>query len=241
MIHTEESAKLNFGSCENKVYDHNDDANKVFPNFYGKIFNKCVLDIGCGTGHLGSFLKRNNNDVYGLTISEEEANEARKKMNEVIVGDIERMDSLPFPNQNFDVIIFADSLEHFANPLKVLQRVMPLLKPDGLLITSIPNIANFKIRMRLLAGNFDYEHEGILDNTHLRFFTLKTARNLITDSGFQVLNIKFTNWNWTFPRIIQQLFFFCEWEIRDRMTRWWPNLFATQFVIYARRDKNAKN
>ena len=89
------------------------------------------------------------------------------------------------------------------------------------------------VRFNLLRGRFDYVREGILDNTHLRFYTYHTARNLITSTGYSIVDVKFTNWNWHFPKPVQTIFAFCEWEIRQRMTKWWPGLFATQFVIYA--------
>lgn len=221
------------GTCENKIYD-NKETDNFLSLFYGEISNRLVLDIGCGTGHLGAYLARRNNQVFGITLSELEAIKARERLSKVLVEDIEQAQTLPYPKKHFDVVIFADSLEHFRSPEAILNKIRPYLKDDALLITSIPNIANFKIRFGLMFGRFNYEKDGILDNTHLRFFTLKTAKELISNAGFLVEQVKFTNWNWQFPKSVRRLIDFCEWEIRHKITKLRPTFFATQFVIYAR-------
>ena len=200
---------------------------------YGTISNQRILDVGCGTGSLAKFLGQKNNECYGITISKEEARLAKSRMVDVIAGDIEKITGLPFPEDFFDVVIFADVLEHLKDPSHVLQLVKPYLKTGGLIIASIPNVSNITVRVNLLMGKFDYQECGILDNTHLRFFTLRTAKELISNAAYQIKEIKYTVWNMKLPERLQRLLFFCEWEIRNRLTHWWPKLFATQFVIYA--------
>lgn len=220
-------------SCEKKVYDTGTSCWKLFSLFYGALSNKRILDVGCGAGNLGEFLSQKNNECYGITISEEEAKLAKNRMVDVIVGDLENITEFPFPKNFFDVVIFGDVLEHLKEPSRVLDLIKFNLKPGALLIASIPNVVNIVVRFKLLMGKFDYEKEGILDNTHLRFFTFRTAKDLISNAGYQVKEVKYTNWNWRFPKVIQKLISFYEWEIREHMTRRWPGLFATQFVIYA--------
>ncbi|PYT05283.1 MAG: glycosyltransferase/methyltransferase, partial [Acidobacteria bacterium] len=88
----------------------------------------------------------------------------------------------------YDAIIFGDVLEHLHNPGVVLEKLSRLLKPGGKILLSLPNIANIWIRISLLMGRFNYSRLGILDETHLRFFTLKTAKQLATDSGLDVIS-----------------------------------------------------
>ena len=222
-------------SCENKVYDGQ--ARNLSLYFNG-IVGKRILDVGCGTGNLGAALKRRENECYGITISKSEAELAKSKLTQVIIADIETMQELPFPEHFFDVVIFADILEHLKNPPHPLQLVKRYLKPQGLMITSIPNIANIRIRLNLLCGRFNYELVGILDNTHLRFFTMKTAKELLISAGYIIQDIKFTNSDWRLPRPLRWLVSFREWEIQRRLTHGWPKLFATQFIFYTTPSSN---
>lgn len=213
--------------CENKVYDFQPLSLSLY---YGGIAGKRVLDIGCGTGNLGAELERQGNECYGVTISEQEAALARRNMKQVVVADVETVSSLPLPTQFFDVVIFADVLEHLRNPHHALELVKPHLKPNALLITSIPNVANVVVRIDLLRGRFNYQPSGLLDDTHVRFYTLKTAKTLLTSAGYAIKDLKFTVGNWRFPRPLRP---FYEWEIQHRLARYWPGLFALQFVFYA--------
>ena len=216
------------GTCEQKVYQ------KGFPRFIlgdlTELRNKRVLDVGCGAGNLGEVLQKQGNDCYGITLSQREAELARSKLTQVIVTDLDATSELPFAKDFFDVVICTDVLEHLKNPKHALELIRPYLRSDGFLITSIPNIANVEIRLKLLCGRFDYAEFGILDNTHLRFFTMETAKELLTSAGYAVRRITFTNWSYTLPKLLAP---FYEWEIKQRLTRWWPGLFATQFVFHA--------
>ena len=160
-------------------------------NWPAKFFikkNSRVLDIGCGRGLLGEFLK---NEYYchvtGLEIIQENALVAESVLDKVMVGDIENMiiDEL---KESFDYIIFSDSLEHLLDPGKVLLRIGSLLKPDsGELLISVPNVRNFRVTIPLiLRDEWRYTDEGLLDKTHLRFFTLKSIKRLLEESGFIV-------------------------------------------------------
>lgn len=153
--------------------------------------DKKVLDVGCATGKLASELKTNGNIVYGIEIDPEQAEIARSICEKVFVGNIEDT-QLDLREKFFDVIVFADVLEHLKKPEEVLMKMKRFLKDDGFMVISLPNIAHISIRKNLLLGSFNYSELGILDRTHLRFFTLKTARELISNCGFKTLSTDIT-------------------------------------------------
>lgn len=161
-----------------------------------------VLDVGCGRGNLGEFLIRTKKClVYGIDISEEYAFEAMSRGYEyVAVLDLDRIDRfyVPFRQESFDYIVYADVLEHLKDPLKVLIALKPLLKEHGSIICSIPNVAVWSVRLKLLLGKWEYEDYGILDRTHLRFFTIRTARKLIEEAGFRIIYEDYTPY---FPNV----------------------------------------
>jgi ubiquinone/menaquinone biosynthesis C-methylase UbiE len=149
-----------------------------------------VLDVGCGTGVLGKLLKdKLDCHVIGLEIAETSHQQALYVLDDVILGDVETM-QFPDKKFSFDYVIFSDSLEHFLNPEIVLERVIGLLNPDGKLLIAMPNVRNFKVTFPLLfQDSWEYQDEGLLDRTHLRFFTGRSLTNLIKSKGMSVSNI----------------------------------------------------
>lgn len=150
------------------------------------------LDIGCGKGRLGAFLKQQfAAKVTGIEIFPEYASEASKCLDEVLCGNIEELDLVAYTNQ-FNHIIFSDSLEHLLDPETALMKAKAMLRPDGALLLSIPNVRNFRVTLPLvLLGKFEYQDEGLLDRTHLRFFTRSSITNLLLHCGFEVESVKF--------------------------------------------------
>jgi SAM-dependent methyltransferase len=92
----------------------------------------------------------------------------------------------------FDKILLMDVLEHLVDPESLLRDCRKLLKPNGELLVSVPNIANLTVRLALAFGQFNYAERGILDKTHLRFFTRKTARRMLAGNGFEIVKEKMT-------------------------------------------------
>jgi len=115
---------------------------------------------------------------------------ARPHCRRMLVGDIETLevDTLG----QFDAIVFGDVLEHLRNPRSVLEQLSKLLKPGGRILISLPNVANIWVRLNLLFGRFNYTRVGIFDESHLRFFTLKTAKELAADAGLDVISASAT-------------------------------------------------
>ena len=141
-----------------------------------------VLDVGCAVGYLGEFLRRSSSARWlaGIEIDPGAAETARRHYDQVIVGSIDDPAVWSQLRRSVDAMIFGDVLEHTADPVMVLRMARSKLSDDGLIVVSIPNIGHFKVRLGLLLGKFDYEDWGIMDRTHLRFFTLKTAQEMLS-------------------------------------------------------------
>lgn len=147
-----------------------------------------VLEFGCATGYMSDVLKnRLGCTVTGVEISPEAAALAEQHTERVIVGDAERIDyAAELAGEEFDVVMFADVLEHLKKPGDVLRRVRPFLAENGVVIASIPNIAHGSVRLALLSGEFRYRDWGLLDDTHLRFFTRASIQDLFEETGYVV-------------------------------------------------------
>jgi len=189
--------------------------------------NKHVLDVGCSEGLLSKRMNQNNCKIVGIELDFDAASKAKSFCKEVIIGDVESIDLKPEYLNYFDVIVFADILEHLKDPLEVLKTFKNYLNDEGYIIVSVPNIANWRIRLQLLFGNFEYSAYGILDSGHLRFFNEKSARKLVNDAGFEIsvfdLSVGDVN---KFSKIFYSL-----GKIR-------PNLLAFQFLIIARKKSS---
>jgi tetratricopeptide (TPR) repeat protein len=152
----------------------------------------CILEVGCAEGMTGNELKKRPGVfVAGIENNETAAELARKVLDDVITGDIESMD-IPYSPSAFDCIIFADVLEHLVNPLDALKKVSKFLKKDGTVIMSIPNVQFYGVVHQLIEGNWTYQKEGILDETHLRFFTFKEIEKLVKEAGLSIQRIEET-------------------------------------------------
>lgn len=150
---------------------------------------KKLLDIGCSSGLTGKRIKKLGVPfVAGIEKNEWAATEAKKYLDQVNIGDIETI-PIPYPKKHFDCILFADVLEHLVNPAQVIKKITPYLDDDGVIIASIPNVKFFGVIHNLVEGNWTYEKEGILDETHLRFFTLKEIKKLFHQTGLEILEI----------------------------------------------------
>ncbi|WP_244931677.1 class I SAM-dependent methyltransferase [Nocardioides sp. W7] len=154
---------------------------------------KRVLDVGCWKGALGRALIAQDCQVSGLDIDEAAAEVAREFLDEVVVADLDKTSlSSCFPEKSFDVIVFADVLEHLVDPAAVLRDAKQLLRPGGFVVLSIPNIAHGSVRLALLQGLWDYTDTGHLDRTHLRFFSRRGLVDLVRGSGYAIDELRAT-------------------------------------------------
>lgn len=151
-----------------------------------------VLEIGCGEGGTGATLKAEGraNWVTGVELVEKSAGKAKSVLDNVLIGNIEQM-ALPFVEGQFDAIILADVLEHLVDPWLTLRRLRTYLKPEGLIVVSLPNVRNWRVLAPLLFfGEWKYQDQGILDRTHLRFFTRAEMINLLKECQFELIKIE---------------------------------------------------
>jgi 2-polyprenyl-3-methyl-5-hydroxy-6-metoxy-1,4-benzoquinol methylase len=149
-----------------------------------------VIDVGCANGQLGAHLKaeRPGIEVRGIEVVAEAAERARQVLDDVIHGTAE--DELPERWPAPDCVIFADVLEHLVDPWAVVASWRTRLAARGTLVASIPNVLHRSVLYGMLRGRWEYTSEGILDRTHLRFFTRETALALIEGGGFRVQSVK---------------------------------------------------
>jgi 2-polyprenyl-3-methyl-5-hydroxy-6-metoxy-1,4-benzoquinol methylase len=169
---------------ESTNYQYFEDVNWGLLRLWGNRKNLDVLDVGCGFATTSQHIEKRGNRVTGIESSAEAVAVARTRVSEVIHADLQNH---PLGDRKFDVIIFADVLEHLAWPIGVLRGYLDLLKTGGRVIISLPNVGLWSVRLNLLLGRFRYEETGVLDRTHLRFFTVRTAREMIEQAGLKVI------------------------------------------------------
>jgi 2-polyprenyl-3-methyl-5-hydroxy-6-metoxy-1,4-benzoquinol methylase len=186
-----------------------------------------VLDAGCSAGYLAERLVAQGSAVVGLELDPQAADGARRWCEQVIVGDAEAVE-LPFEPGSFDAIVCGDLIEHLRDPGAFLARVRPLLRPDGRLVLSTPNVANWTIRLSLLFGRFRYTERGILDRTHTHLFTKATLVECLEQAGYEVERLDFT-----VPVPIVGGLPLVE-RLAHAIGRLRPGLLAFQFVVAAR-------
>lgn len=151
-----------------------------------------VLELGCGNGATLAWLRTQTRVEHasGVELFTDAAQQAAQHAERIVQGNLEHMlaqDALPFENGEFDLILCMDVLEHLVDPWRITRACADWLRPGGVLIASIPNVRNWRALLPLLfAARWEYAEAGILDKTHLRFFTGASARALLTQAGLQI-------------------------------------------------------
>ena len=192
-----------------------------------------ILDVGCGAGDNARILQLRGCTVYGLTLSDEEASLARPFCKDVFVRNAE-FEDVDLQDKSLDVIICSHVLEHMIQPAATLTRLCRYLKDDGHVVIALPNMAQWRLRVRFLRGDWHREPSGPMDRTHLQFFSFITGTTLLDGAPLKLekhvaadLAIPL----WPLRRLMPGL---CA-RLDTLIGRHWPNLFCVQTLILARK------
>jgi 2-polyprenyl-3-methyl-5-hydroxy-6-metoxy-1,4-benzoquinol methylase len=190
---------------------------------------KRVLEVGCSTGYISRLLVERKCDVTGVEVDPVAAERARAHCKDVFVLDLNSPSWLEsLSDRRYEVVLLADVLEHLVDPWRVLREIAGLLEGGGSLVVSLPNLVYLVTRAKIALGEFNYTSTGILDHTHLRFFTLKTARDLIESSGYRITRFRAAVGGGRLNarvRLVLELF-----------ARFAPGVFAYQMLFEAKRS-----
>lgn len=186
-----------------------------------------ILDVGCADGGLSAGLRQKGLEVVGVEKDKTACAKARERLSQVFLADIEKFD-LPYPKEYFDCIIYADVLEHLIGPSALLKKHKDYLSDSGYIIASIPNIRYYKVILRLvIGGTWDYTEGGMLDESHMRFFTLININELFAEAGYEIVDI---GRNIVAARGFKALNFLLFGRLKDFLTY--------QYYIKARKSKS---
>lgn len=148
--------------------------------------NSIVLDIGCSSGNFGAELaSRKQCEVDGVEVDSEDAALAKKKLRKVYMFNIEHEVPKKLEGR-YDYVYFGDVIEHLVDPVKALGNAKKLLREGGSVIFSVPNMAHMSVRLMLLNGDFTYGKTGLLDNTHLHFYTRRSIEEVFANAGYRL-------------------------------------------------------
>lgn len=218
----ESGTSLHSSRYEIKPQNHRFDRTVLIKKMVGN--GQRVLELGCSTGFISRVLKETGCYVVGVEVDRVAADTAASICDKVIVADLTDPRWVNPIQERFDVILMGDVLEHLTVPHLVLQQLGQLLLPGGHIVVSLPNVVHWTQRLKMLFGRFRYQSVGLLDFTHLRFFDLHSARDLIEASGYDIEEF--------YPiiggRLSGTFRHFWQFAAINR-----PNLFAYQFLFKA--------
>jgi len=180
-----------------------------------------LLEVGCGNGGTASQARAEGKCGWccGIELCEAPAREAAKRLDQVLVGNVEQLEP-NLPRASFDILILSEVLEHLVNPGAVLRKLRVFLKPGALVLAGSPNVCHHSVLRMLLAGRWDYQGKGIMDATHLRWFTAPTYQALFEDSGYVVDHVGSANPLSRKARLANAL-----------LLKRWEHLFYTQIFL----------
>jgi len=192
-----------------------------------------LLDLGAAGGELGYELRDFFQRRIGFEFDTDRMAELRGRFDHIVIADLETVTRLPAA---LDAIVLADILEHLRDPASLLGLVREALASEGRLFVSVPNIANVTVRLGLLFGIFEYRERGILDETHLRFYTMRAIKRQIERAGFRIVAVRGSSIpvRLIVPWVPDVLLRLGE-RLLATITQWWRALFAYQIIVVAQR------
>lgn len=215
-----------------------------------------ALDVGCGRGELAHAIKELGWEVWGVESDPEALETARNRMDRVIDADLQDVGRVAseLEGKQFDALVMSDVLEHLYDPYAVLRRYIRFVKPGGRVLISLPNAVTFTNRLKWLLGRVEYEDTGVMDRTHIRFFTFRSAREVVEASGCRVERVDST------PNLVRSLLpmvkrftplgynprgiidspsyrFYMRWiyPVERKLCSLWKGMFAFRIILVARR------
>lgn len=196
------------------------------------------LDLGAAGGEIGEKVRGQFDRTFAFEFDVRRIPQIRQRFDHGVIADLERVHTLP---RNCDAVLLADVIEHLRDPGVLLRQVRETLNPGGLVFLSVPNIANLTIRIGLLFGYFIYRDRGILDSTHLRFYTMETLREEVESAGFEIL--EFRGSSVPIRLILGEHLPLWLIELGERIlapvTQWWKALLSYQLIIVAAPRRSA--
>jgi len=195
-----------------------------------------ALDCGCGAGGNARVLASCGWEVVGITISPGETSEAARFCTHVYLHDLES--GLP-PDITgvFDLVVFSHSLEHIRNPGRVLHDARTVLAAGGHIAVALPNILYWRYRLQFAAGRFEYEDGGIMDNTHVHFYTFQSGARLLKENGFQLIESTVEG---SFPlRPLRRILPRAAGYLDRLACKLWPGCFGYQLLYIAKLDSSS--
>lgn len=193
-----------------------------------------LLDLGAAGGELGAAVRDHFGRTVGFEYQVDCVADLKERFDQVVVTDLEKLKRIP---KGVDAVVCADVIEHLRDAPALLKLIREGLANDGYLFVSVPNIANITVRLGLLFGIFEYRERGILDNTHLRFYTMRTIRRDIENAGFRVVAVRGSSIpiRLIVGRFTPDFLVRAGEKILTIVTRLWLSLFAYQIVVVATR------
>lgn len=193
------------------------------------------IDLGAFGGEVGGEVRSHFSHTTAVERDPDQMAPLAGRYDDVVIADLEQIAHVP---RGIDAVLLADVLEHLRAPEDLLRLAAANLADDGRIFISVPNVANLAIRLHLLAGKFEYQDRGILDRTHVRFFTRRTARRLVESAALRILHEEvtpvpvreaFPRWPVLLVRPLEMLVL--------ALTPLWPALLGYQFIFVAEKDR----